>query len=154
MNLTGPRGMCFHRAAGLVLDFPPATLAVGTLPAVTAEQQQLVPEASSVDFLHAWVEVKDWVYAPTLIERSEEDGTPWAVPKEIYYAINAPRNVSHLSRATLKKLSVEYGMARHLTHFTSLKHGAKFGDIILNAMGIEYVVTSTGGVLPAPRGRE
>jgi hypothetical protein len=153
MNLTGPRGLCFHRAAGLVLDLPPATLAVGTFPAATSEQQQENPEFSSVDFLHAWVEVKDWVLAPTLIERAQAEGTHWIFLKRDYYAANCPRDIAHLSRGKLKKLSTEYGLGKHLIHFTPLKHGAKFGDIILDAVGIKFVVTSRGGVLPAPRDR-
>lgn len=154
MGLVGPRGLCFHRAAGLVLDLPPATLAVGTLPAATSEQQQENPEFSSVDFIHAWVEVGDWVLAPTLIERDLAEGTGWQFTKAAYYHANKPRNVRHMKRARLKQLSVEFGIAQHLLRFTPLKHGAKFGDVILDELGIKFVVTRRGGVIPAPMERE
>lgn len=154
LNLVGPQGLCFHRAAGLVLDLPPATLAVGTLPAATSGEQKTNPEFSSVDFIHAWVEVQDWVLAPTLIERSQEEGTPWVFPKADYYEANKPRDIAHLGRGQLKKLSTKYGISSHLMHFTPLQHGAKFGDIILNALGIKFIVTPKGSILPAPKVRE
>lgn len=154
LRLTADRGLCFHRAAGLVLDLPPATLAVGTLPAATHEQHSLDPNVSMVDFIHAWVEVQDLVLAPTLLERSRETGMPWVFPKDVYYSVNSPRDVSHMTRGRLKQLSVEYGLADHLKNFTPLKNGAKFGDVILNEMGVAFVVTGRGGVIPAPVGRE
>lgn len=154
MRLTGPRGMCFHRASGLVLDLPPATLAVGTLPAALSEQQHRNPDLSKVDFIHAWVEVKDVVYAPTLIERSMQMGTPWIFPKEEYYEANSPRNIRTMTRARLKRLSIQFGIANHLVKQVPLLHEMKFGDIILNELKIPFVVTEKGGVIPAPVERE
>jgi hypothetical protein len=152
MHLTGPMGLCFHRAAALVLDLPPATLAVGTLPAATSNPDVDDPAHSNVDFIHAWVEVRDkYVLAPTLIERSEALGTPWITLKSEYYYANRPRDIHFMTRGQLKKLSREYGLSAHLKRGDPLTNGASFGDIILKAMGVKFLVGKRGGVLPAPR---
>jgi hypothetical protein len=145
INLTGPRGMCFHRSVAFVLDVPQATLMVGTIPAPPPEILKENSEFSDVDFIHAWPEVAGFVFPPSWMEKS---GTMRATSKLAYYSEHQPYDIKQMSRFDLKKLAEEWGFSKHFSRFTPLKDNASFGGVIMNALGIEYTVTSDGGVVP------
>lgn len=146
INMIGLRGMCFHRSVAFVLDVPQAILVVATIPAATPEQRAENPEFSDVDFIHAWPQACGLVFPPSWMT---PEGTMKAVSTSEYYKENNPYNFHYMKRATLKKLSKEYGFTRHFSHFTPLKDNASFGGIILNTLGIPYEVSEDGGVIPS-----
>lgn len=148
LKVVGSKGPCLFRSVALVLDVPWLTFCVGTHRAATPEEQAANPEASKTPFLHAWAEWKDIVFAPTTMEMRGGQLVP--MDKARYYELNGTRDVKTLSRAELKKLSDKYGFKRYITKGEPLKENASFGDVILKRMGIPYVVSRDGGLVPAP----
>lgn len=145
MKLTGPRGMCFHRSVGLVLDIPIAKLCVGTFRGATPEELKHFPNYSDVPFIHCWVEIGKSVYAPTTIEHL---GRLTPFNREEYYHLNEAKDVRYMSRATLLRLSREHGLAQHLLDFSPLKGDSKFASVILDELGVSYALTDRGGLVP------
>jgi hypothetical protein len=140
------KGMCFHRSVGFVLDVPPAKLAVGVLRAATDEELMVNPAASQVPFIHCWAEIGSSVYAPTTIEA--QGGRLRPFKRAEYYQQNGVHNVSYMSRRTLRQLSDRYGLSDHLIYHTPVRDNAKFGAIILDALGVEHILNAGGGLLP------
>lgn len=145
MRLSGPRGMCFHRSVGLVLDIPQAKLCVGIFRAATPEELKQFPNYSPVPFIHCWVEIGNSVYAPTTIEQLGRL-TPFV--KDEYYRLNEAKDVRYMSRATLLRLSREHGLAQHLLDFTPLKGDSRFASVILDELKMGHTTNVGGGVIP------
>jgi hypothetical protein len=146
MRLIGPRGMCFHRTVGLVLDVPRAQLCVGVFRAATAEELADNPHFSHTPFIHCWAEISNKIYAPTTIEAT--GGRLVGFNKDEYYERNGAKNIVRMSRARLLQLSKAYGLARYLLYSEPLVGDAKFSGVILDELGVDYVVTDGGGVIP------
>lgn len=138
-------GSCFHRAVALLLDTPAGVLAIGTVRAATAEERARIPNASREPFLHAWVEVGGFVYAPTLIERL---GTLLPIERGTYYEANGVSNVHYLRRALVKRLAAEHGWSRHFLRNRPPRLATPLGSVLLAAAGIAYRIADGAGVIP------
>lgn len=149
MQLTGPRGMCFHRTVGFVLDEPRAKLCVGIFRGATEEELKENPHFSDVPFFHCWAEIGTTVIAPTTIEAT--GGRLCGFDRDEYYERNAAKDIVRMNRARLLQLSKEHGLAQHLLYFKPLVGNAKFADIILNDLGIKFTISDCGGVIPGMR---
>lgn len=142
-----PHGLCIHRAAGFVLDVPGSTLCFGTIRGASAQEiAEIGPRASTVPFIHAWAEIKNEVYAPTLIERM--GGKLLGIDRDEYYAANRVRDVYRLDRPKLLKIAKAIGLSRHLTKHVETKDGASVGESLLNAAGVPHRLTDDGGIVP------
>jgi len=146
MKLEGPRGMCIHRSAAFVFDVPGATMMFGTFDPIERDGGPL-PGDSAVPFIHAWAEFKGFVYAPTTIERCK--GQLIAQHREGYYRVNGARDFRILTRPQLLRLDKQVGLRRQLRLGVPLKGGASFGGTLMDAAGVDYRVTSDGGVVPS-----
>jgi hypothetical protein len=144
LRLTGPRGMCFHRAVAMVMDLVDAKLCIGTFRAASPEEREANPEFSDVPFIHAWVEWRGKAFAPSAIERT---GGLVAMPIDGYRDVNEARDVVEVPRAVVMKLARRYGYARHFKLQEPLKEGARFGGSLLDGVGYPHDVTEDGGVV-------
>lgn len=141
-------GACFYRAAALVLDHPPAKLCIGVLAGASDEELKATPKGAQEDFIHAWAEVGDKLYAPSLL--SDDNSNMGPLDRKEYYHGNGVRDVRRISRAELLKMSAEFGLAAHLKSDAPLIGSRRFVQILLDASQIPYVVED-GFVLPAER---
>jgi hypothetical protein len=144
---TSGTGVCFHRSAALVLDLPGSELCIGTFRGATDEELKLNPKASTEPFLHAWVEHNGLVYAPTTIEANNNTLRPYT--KAEYYEVHDAKDIHRLSRRDLISLSGKIGLSQHLLHGKPTKNDASVGGSILDAAGVEWKDSATGGVIPA-----
>lgn len=149
MNLTGPRGLCFHRAVAFMLDVgppDPPTLVIGRIREANEEEKAVLgPDASPTPFVHAWCEWKGHVWAPTTIERA---GGLVPIDKETYLGRNGAKVLATLSRGDVKRLDRLHGYSAHLKRFTPLKGGESFGGSLLAAAGVPWRDNGLGGVEP------
>lgn len=139
-------GMCFHRTVGFVLDVPMAKLCVGIFRAATAEELAENPELSPEPFIHCWPEVGEQAFLLSRIDRRQR-----MVPRaktSHYYAMNGTTNVVRMSRKPLLHLSSRYGLAQHLLYHAPLVGDAKFGQVILDYLGVGYRISDRGGLVP------
>lgn len=147
MNLEGPRGLCFHRAVGLVLDLgppKPPELVIGRIREATEEERERIgPDASPTPFIHAWCEWHGEIFAPTLIEAL---GGLLPVGREEYLERNGAVELARLSRGDVKRLDRIHGYSAHLRKFTPLKGGESFGGSLLKAAGVQWRDNGLGGV--------
>lgn len=149
LDLTFNGGSCFFRAAAYVLDVPGSELCIGTFRAATADEiAQMpvaeIPFASTVPFLHAWVEREDYVYAPTLLERF---GTIPRFHRAVYYAENGAKDIVRLRRSQILKLSGEIGLSAYFRKGTPTKRNLV--DALLELAGIDYAICERhGGIVP------
>lgn len=147
LRLSGPRGMCFHRATAFVLDVPAAALCFGTFRAATeAEIERFGDIASREPFIHAWVQWRGQVYAPSTIERL---GGLFPFDRMEYYRLNDMKDFRRLNRIDVLRLSRQHGFSAHLKKFKPLKGDAQFGAVLMDAAGIAWRLTDEGGVVPA-----
>ena len=141
-------GACFYRAAAFVLDAPGADLCLGTFAGGTEEELRANPSGSRHDFIHAWVEARGDVYAPSMLSKSNDFMGP--IPRDRYYEANGARDIKRLTRSEVLRLSGEIGLSAHLRRHKPLKGGKRVAEVLLEAAGVNYMVKD-GGVLPAPR---
>jgi hypothetical protein len=161
LNLDPPEGnkaegLCFHRTVGFVLDTPMAKLCVGTFRAATPEElhfgAQHGYDLSPEDFIHCWPEVGDIAFM--LAAATRRNRTINRVSRTQYYQQNGTTNVVSLSRARLKQLSRQYGLAQHLLYHAPLVGEAKFASVILDELGVNHVISNRGGLIPGVGGDE
>jgi len=145
MNLRGPKGMCFHRAVALCLDLPGSSVVVGTLRAATPEEQVGHPERSKVPFIHAWVEFQDKLMAPTTIEQM--GGLVFIRPQE-YYQVNGARDIRRLPRSAVANHVADQRVMRELLYGIHPGIPGYLVGRLLDAVGVKYLVTPQGGVIP------
>lgn len=144
LRLSGPRGLCFHRAVGMVLDVIPASLVIGRVREATeAERKALGPDASPTPFIHAWAEWKGALWAPSLIERA---GGLFPIDREHYLAQNGAKVLRVMTRGEIVRLGKQWGFSEHLRKFKPLKDGASFGGVLLEAAGVPWRDNGLGGV--------
>lgn len=143
----GAAGACFHRSAALVLDLPGSELVMGTFRAGTEEERAQNPEASDEPFIHCWVEHQGVVYAPTTIEANGNKLLP--IIRDHYYEVNGAKDIFRMSRKDLITLSGRVGISQHLLRDKPLKDGASFAGSIMDAAGLKWKDSKTGGVIPA-----
>lgn len=145
MRLSGPRGLCFHRAVGFVLDVIPATLVIGRIREANDEERAaLGPDASPTPFIHAWCEWRGELFAPTTIERNGGKLVP--IDRQMYLERNGAKVLATMTRGEVKRLDKEFGFSAHLRKFTPLKHGVSFGGILLERAGVPWRDNGLGGV--------
>lgn len=148
MNLVGPRGLCFHRAVGLVLDIGPpnpATLVIGRIRAANEEERERIGnDASTEPFVHAWVEWRGAVWAPTIIEAA---GGLFPVDPDLYIERNGARVLARLTRGQVKRLDRLHGFSAHLRKFKPLTGGVGFGAVVLAEAGVDWADNGLGGVM-------
>jgi hypothetical protein len=146
MRLDGPKGLCVHRSAALCYDLPGSQLVFGTFTAATSEQREAMPEASDCAFIHAWVEYKGRVYAPTTIEHF---GGLVGMDKVGYYKVNGAHNMRRMTRRHLVALfrltpelleQLQFGIM-------PARHGLLV-DTLLKAAKVSYRVSADGGLVP------
>lgn len=147
LTLQGPRGMCLHRAAALVFDVPGSNLIFATFdpdPSLSTGD----PLESAVPFIHAWVEFKGFVFAPSSLDRT--GGVLIAQDRAGYYAINRASDFRMLTRPALLRLDRQLGLKRHLTKAVRLKGDVSFGGALLDAANVPWSICPTqGGLIPA-----
>lgn len=139
-------GSCFHRATAMVLDVPGTELCIGTFAGANDAELLSNPNGSPTDFIHAWVERGNEVWAPSLLSQSNDFFGP--IDRATYYEENSAKDIKRLSRSEVLVLSGEYGLSAHLRKDTSVKSGKRLSQVMLDASGVEYRVED-GGVFPA-----
>lgn len=144
MELSGPRGMCFHRSIALCLDLPSSWLIVAKLRAATPEEQKRIPNASPVPFFHSWVELNDVIYAPTTIEVM---GGLKPMPRNDYYTLNGVSDVRYLSHKKVKTKIADRLILNHLNFGTPIPPGYLV-EKLFEAAQLKYKVSEQGGVIP------
>lgn len=145
MKLRGVKGMCFHRAVALCLDIPGSSVVVGTLRAATPEERIGHPERSTTPHLHAWVEFEGKLMAPTTIEAN--GGLVFVRPQE-YYQICGATNIRRLSRSALTERVVDRHINRELLFGIRPLQPGYLVSRLLDAVGVKYIISPAGGVLP------
>lgn len=144
LRLSGPRGLCFHRAVGFVLDVIPATLVIGRIREANEEERRVLGEdASPTPFIHAWCEWRGLLWAPTTMERA---GGLFPVPRAMYLERNGAKVLATMSRGEVMRLSREWGFSQHLRKFKPLVGGVSFGSILLERAGVPWKDNGLGGV--------
>jgi hypothetical protein len=151
MKLRGPKGMCFHRSVALCLDLPGSSIVVATLRAATPEEQAQNPtlNLSKVPFIHAWVEFNGAVIPPSYIERA--GGLILVRPRD-YYETNGARDIRRLPRSALVNHVVDERITRELLYGIHPGIPGYLVGRLLNAVGVKYLVTPQGGVIPIASG--
>jgi hypothetical protein len=142
------RGLCFHRAVGLVLDAPRTELVIGTIRAATIQEQIERPGSSPVDFIHAWVELAGAVIAPTTYEAMGMKLVPFQ--QDHYYGINGVKDTHRMSRSRVRYLARVRGLDRLLRHHEPLREGVSFARTILDDAGVPFHDID-GAILPGAR---
>jgi hypothetical protein len=146
---SGPnRQACIQWAAALTLDLRAsrAILTFGTLRPGTPEERFTDPRVSDVPFIHAWVEVGDWMYAPTLLERL---GEIRPFPCVDYYRVNEVRDVCRVPRDKFDAIVKRFGLAAALKHRSKRAGSGELADALLQAAGVRYILSEHRSVLPA-----
>jgi hypothetical protein len=87
------------------------------------------------------------IYAPTTIEAM--GGILAPMNKALYLEMNGAKDIQRLPRSKVWQLADRYDIVEHLTLDWRLRHSAKFGEIIMGALGISYQISPQGGVVPA-----
>jgi hypothetical protein len=150
MKLRGPKGMCFHRSVALAMDLPSSAVVVATLRAATPEEQVGHPERSTVPFIHAWVEFQDKLMAPSTIEQM--GGLVFMQPRN-YYEVNGARDIRRLPRQALVNHVADNHVMRELLYGIHPGIPGYLVGRLLDAVGVKYLVSPQGGVIPlASRG--
>jgi len=129
---TNGLGLCFHHSAALVLDIPGSYLMIGDF------------HGGGERMIHAWVEHRGVVYAPSLIHTLGHIGP---LDKSGYYEVNDARDVRCLPYREVVKLMTSIGYQAHLRAGRPLK-GGPFAITILDAVGCEWEDDGSGGVIP------
>lgn len=145
MKLRGPKGMCFHRSVALCMDLPGSSVVVATLRAATEEEQVGHPERSTVPFIHAWVEFQDKLMAPSTIETM---GGLVFIRPENYYEVNGARDIRRLPRSAVANHVVDQYVMRELRFGIHPGPPGYLVGRLLDAVGVKYLVSPSGGVLP------
>ena len=153
MRLRGPKGMCFHRSVALCLDLPGSALVVATLRAATPEEQAQHPTLglSKVPFIHAWVEFQGAVVPPSYIEQA---GGLILVRPQDYYQTNGARDIRRLPRQAVVNHVVDQLVMRELMFGIHPGIPGYLVGRLLDAVGVKYLVTPQGGVIPIASGTE
>jgi hypothetical protein len=134
-------GMCFYRAAALVLDLPGSEMLFGTFDGAPADEVAKDPRHSPVPFIHSWVEWHGQALAPTLFER---DRPPFMMDRAGYYRANNARNLHRLTRVAVRRVAAASG-------FHDWLQGKPIMGIptaLLAAAGVKWRADPGGGVLP------
>lgn len=142
-HLTGSQGLCIHRSAAMVLDLPGAVLCFGVFRAATLQERAENPLASCEPFIHAWVEYRGSVYAPTTIERF---GGLTPMSMQDYYDANGATGIRRMTRPELLKISGNIGLSAHFRLGKPAR--ASVGGTLLDAVGMRYRISPEGGLLP------
>jgi hypothetical protein len=122
MHLKGSAGgnACVQRSAALMLDLTGATLVFGVLRAATPEERARIGDnASPVPFIHAWVEYRGELLAPTLIETF---GELRPLPVELYYGENGVKRTWRLEHKAFMQVARRYRLA------SAFRHGSAHGQ--------------------------
>lgn len=139
---------CAHWAAALVLDLRGAELAFGTFEPLPPEQRTGAAGESTVPFIHAWVEWRGWVYAPTLIRALGGRLVP--IEREAYYRANGARDVRVLPRARFDAIARRWGLSAAFRHRSARAGNGDLLAELLAAAGVRYTTSADRTLLPAP----
>jgi hypothetical protein len=144
---TTGQNTCVQRAAALMLDLTGAVLVFGVVRAATPEERAKIgPTASPVPFIHAWVEYRDEVYAPTLIERF---GDLRPLPLDLYYSENGVERTWRLEHKAFMLVARRYRLSSAFRHNSDRAGHADVADALLRAAGVKYVLSERRTLLPA-----
>lgn len=138
---------CVQRAAALMLDLTGATMVFGVVRAATPEEQASIgPKASPVPFIHAWVEYRGKLYAPTLVERF---GDLRPFPIDVYYSANGVTRTWKLEHKAFMQIARRYSLSAAFRHQSERAGRGDVTDAILRAAGVKYVLSARRTLLPA-----
>jgi hypothetical protein len=137
---------CVQRAAALMLDLPGATMVFGVMRAASAEEMGKDPRASPVPFIHAWVEYRGILLAPTTIERT--GGELRAMPLDDYYRINGITKTWRLGPAAFLMVARRWKLSSAFKHNSSRAGRAEVADALLKAAGVRYRLSDRRTLLP------
>jgi hypothetical protein len=137
---------CIHWASALALDLKQGLLTLGTVRAATTEEQLQIPGASLEPFIHAWVEVGPYLYAPTTIERT--NGVLCAFLVSEYYKINGISDVRHVPRRIFDAIAKRWSLASALKHRLPRAGSGELAEDLLRAAGVQYVLSERRSILP------
>lgn len=138
---------CVQRAAALMLDMTGATLVFGVLRAATPEERKRIGNrASPVPFIHAWVEYRGELFAPTLIETF---GDLRALPLDVYYTENGIARTWRLEHKAFMQIARRYRLSSAFRHQSARAGDGEVTDALLRAAGVKYVLSERRTLLPA-----
>ena len=140
---------CVQRAAALMLDLTGATLVFGLMRPATAEERERIGEkASPVPFIHAWVEYRGELLAPTLIETF---GDLRALPVEVYYGANGIKTTWRLEHKAFMQIARRYKLSSAFKHQSARAGDGMVADALLRSAGVKYVLSDRRTILPSPQ---
>lgn len=141
-------GMCIHRSAGFVLDVVGSELVFGVLTPCTDQQVNATPhlKLSTEPFIHAWAELEDKVYSPSMIEHDNMSLVP--IARHFYYGSRGVIANWRMSRRELIHQSGRIGLSAHLKHGKPAKMSV--GGTLLDAAGVPWMISDSGGLIPKP----
>jgi hypothetical protein len=139
-------GTCFVRSAALVLDLPGATLVFGVVKAATPEEIAAFGEGSLEPFIHAWVEYKGEVFAPTLLERL---GAVRGFSTKDYYEANGVKRTWRLDHPGFQAIAKRYKLAAAFKHGSDRPGKGEVTEAFLRAAGVKFRISEERAVLPA-----
>jgi hypothetical protein len=138
---------CIQRSAALVLDMPGSEMVFATLRAASPEEQEeLQGRGSTVPFIHAWVEWRGWLYAPTSVERTDMRLVAWSIPD--YYRVNGASNIRRVPRGEFNRIAKQFRFTSALKHGRDRFGSGEIADALLNAAGVQYTIGPGRAVLP------
>jgi hypothetical protein len=140
-------GLCFHWSVAMCIDLPGSEVVLATFRAATEDEAKHIPGASDVPFIHAWVEWRGFVFAPTTLTRT--GGQFAGMPPAEYYSKNDARDIRRVSRkAVLKHVADKFVMYQLLGEPGPLPPTGYLVGRLLATAGVKHTVVG-GGVLPA-----
>lgn len=137
---------CVQRSAALMLDMPKGTLVFGVMRAASMDEQLETPGSSPVPFIHAWVEVGDNVFAPTLLEKTDMRLVPF--PKNIYYGSNGISKTWRLDHRTFDVVAKRFTLSAAFRHRKARAGSWEITKALLDAAGVPFIASETGTILP------
>lgn len=131
-------GLCFHWSVSLLLDWPSAKLAIGT---VAGSGDLILPQP----MLHAWVERRGAVYSPSV---TSDCGRLFPLDRVSYYVDNGVSDVHSVSRCDVKRFVKIGRVEAHLMGNVPHGLGKPFVPALLDHLGIPFSVCGDG-IVPA-----
>lgn len=141
------KGNCFQRSAALALDLSGSEIVFGTLRAANLKEVFEIPGASLEPFIHAWVEWRGFVYAPTTVERANGMLVPFE--QQDYYQRNGATNIRRLPRAEFERIARRFRLSAAFRHAKQRAGDGEITTAMLDAAGVRWKLSENRSVMPA-----
>lgn len=138
---------CIQRSTALAMDLNGSHMVFGTFRPGDAEERAKSPEVSTVPFIHAWVEWRGWVYAPTTLEKTRMALVPFN-PVD-YYRANGARDIRRVPRELFKAIVRKYELSSAFRHNRDRAGSGEVSEALLRAAGVKYRISDQRTILPA-----